>query len=544
MPVWVSVPLSSATPVAMAIRSLAISLNQFPDDVSELSDGAEVKVHVDFLSEDYHTQYRTSSLNSKGYPGDYYFEKGDERWTMFKCLHRHEKSTCKCCCPLYHIGQDEAVFKQNALPAYFWSVNGRSKLRPKTEGQGIMVSAVWDEFRGFGLPLTSEEVEKVNRARETSGIPLIKEGESPGLIFFQYGNAKGKQGYWDGAKFQVQCADFIDVIETLHPNMQILLEVDHSSGHLKEQSDGLTVSTMNVKWGGKSIAKRDTVIEEGCLGPDPPEINGIKLTIGATQHMIFEAGHPGPYFEKTASRADREMTEKEKVSALKKFERAQEQRKKSAERDGLQMEEEIDSQPSFIVKGFEGQNKGILQILYERGLYVEGMRGKQDQAKKEKLEMNLQADKILPPHLDAHAVLGGCPDFYYEKTALQFLVESRGHILLPSVVCTPETAGGGIEYGWGKLKFEQRKENNGAVKLESGLKFIERVRRLCMNKDVLPMTRIFKYQRRARDYIRMYLDLGEREGKSAPSHSVLERMRRKSKTHRNIMEIDRDFVRE
>ena len=65
-----------------------------------------------------------------------------------------------------------------------------------------------------------------------------------------------------------------------------------------------------------------------------------------------------------------------------------------------------------------------------------------------------------------------------------------------------------------------------------------------MNKDVLPMTRIFKYQRRARDYIRMYLDLCEREGKSAPSHSVLERMRRKSKTHRNIMEIDRDFVRE
>ena len=31
-------------------------------------------------------------------------------------------------------------------------------------------------------------------------------------------------------------------------------------------------------------------------------------------------------------------------------------------------------------------------------------------------------------------------------TSLQSVVESRGHILLPSVVCTPETAGGGIEY--------------------------------------------------------------------------------------------------
>ena len=43
------------------------------------------------------------------------------------------------------------------------------------------------------------------------------------------------------------------------------------------------------------------------------------------------------------------------------------------------------------------------------------------------------------------------------------------------------TAGGGIEYAWGKLKFEQRKENDGATKLESAIKFIERVRKLCKN---------------------------------------------------------------
>jgi hypothetical protein len=49
---------------------------------------------------------------------------------------------------------------------------------------------------------------------------------------------KGKQGYWDGVKFQEQCTDFMDVLEILYPDMQILLEVDHSSGHLKEQPDG------------------------------------------------------------------------------------------------------------------------------------------------------------------------------------------------------------------------------------------------------------------------------------------------------------------
>ena len=45
--------------------------------------------------------------------------------------------------------------------------------------------------------------------------------------------------------------------------MQILLEVDHSSGYLEEQSDGLMVNAMNIRWGGKGDAKRDTVIEEG-----------------------------------------------------------------------------------------------------------------------------------------------------------------------------------------------------------------------------------------------------------------------------------------
>ena len=61
-------------------------------------------------------------------------------------------------------------------------------------------------------------------------------------------------------------------------------------------------------------------------------------------------------------------------------------------------------------------------------------------------------------------------------------VEIRGQVLIPSVVCTPETAGGGIEYAWGKLKFQQRRENDMALKLESGVKFFERLERLCKNK--------------------------------------------------------------
>ena len=119
------------------------------------------------------------------------------------------------------------------------------------------------------------------------------------------------------------------------------------------------------------------------------------------------------------------------------------------------------------------------QILRERGLYKPKRHGRQTQSVKDKHELLGHHHKIVPPDLDAHAVLSSCPDFAFERTALQNVIETRGHILLHSVVCTPETAGGGIEYAWGKLKFEQsRQALNGATKLESGVKFIERVSRL------------------------------------------------------------------
>lgn len=104
------------------------------------------------------------------------------------------------------------------------------------------------------------------------------------------------------------------------------------------------------------------------------------------------------------------------------------------------------------------------------------MQGKQSKSTQEKFIMAGAAHKVLADEMNAHLVLSSCPDFQFERTALQNLVERRGHILLPSVVCTPETAGGGIEYAWGKLKFEQRRQNDSAVRLESGVKFVERVR--------------------------------------------------------------------
>ena len=170
------------------------------------------------------------------------------------------------------------------------------------------------------------------------------------------------------------------------------------------------------------------------------------------------------------------------------------------------------------------------------------MQGRQLRSVQEKFIVAGASHKILKDELNAHLALSSCPDFKFERTALQNVVEKRGHILLPSVVCTPETAGGGIEYAWGKLKFEQRRRNDVAVKLESGVKFADRVKELCTDIEILPLSRVWKFQRRARDYTRLYLAIAQRQGKSAPTHLEIETMRKKQRTHRNIMEVDRVFV--
>ena len=71
---------------------------------------------------------------------------------------------------------------------------------------GIMVIAVFDEWRGFGLPLTICQIlliknstgESVALAAGRASPRKVQEGDSPGLKFCHYGNGKRKEGYWYG----------------------------------------------------------------------------------------------------------------------------------------------------------------------------------------------------------------------------------------------------------------------------------------------------------------------------------------------------------
>jgi hypothetical protein len=53
-----------------------------------------------------------------------------------------------------------------------------------------------------------------------------------------------------------------------------------------------------------------------------------------------------------------------------------------------------------------------------------------------------------------------CTDFVDEVCALQEVIESEGHLLIFSPKCHPELAGNGIEFAWGKMKFNFRNKIN------------------------------------------------------------------------------------
>ena len=66
--------------------------------------------------------------------------------------------------PLIIFGQDEFIFKQYTFTKKAWvGPNGEKMLIPKDDGQGIMISAFQSHEFGFGLTLTKEQLDEINR---------------------------------------------------------------------------------------------------------------------------------------------------------------------------------------------------------------------------------------------------------------------------------------------------------------------------------------------------------------------------------------------
>ena len=146
------------------------------------------------------------------------------------------------------------------------------------------------------------------------------------------------------------------------------------------------------------------------------------------------------------------------------------------------------------------------------------------------------------PSLDAPLVLSQCFDFSNEIGALKDIVHARGHILLLSPKCHPELAGCGVEYSWGRSKTVFRREKNDLIAKHLHANILQ-----SLSPEALPISLIWRFERRTRDYRRMYKDLQIKMESGIVCaddvcYKFLETMRKTYKSHRNIEEIDRNFI--
>ena len=131
--------------------------------------------------------------------------------------------------PIVLLGHDECIFKQFQFTNKGWvSDEGVREILPKDEGLGVMISAFQSREFGFGMELTSEELQKVNEKRENEkyidkDAAVLKRGtddkqpltSSPFYVEFEYGAQK--EGYWTYEHFVLQCEDVADFAEVLFP---------------------------------------------------------------------------------------------------------------------------------------------------------------------------------------------------------------------------------------------------------------------------------------------------------------------------------------
>jgi hypothetical protein len=211
--------------------------------------------------------------------------------------------------PMVHVGQDEACYKAYLLPKEVWSIDAYFPIRPKEEGPSLMLSSFVGAPFFFGIPVQAWVIDKINNERLANtpsylnadaakevhkkrrackaaaaaynaeagdggtepgpagavGGPATQKPFLPKELLFEHegkkyyrspANAtlnvgKARDGYWDGSDFLLQTEDTLDVLEVLLPDHEILVEVDHSSGHDKFKQDGLNVNKMSAKFGGK-----------------------------------------------------------------------------------------------------------------------------------------------------------------------------------------------------------------------------------------------------------------------------------------------------
>ena len=125
-------------------------------------------------------------------------------------------------------------------------------------------------------------------------------------------------------------------------------------------------------------------------------------------------------------------------------------KKEAIQQRALEVGLPIQETKQKIVEGWEGKPKGLLQVLWERGLV--------DQNRLDKYTLNGQQDAfgVVDKRFSLKSLMANCLDFEEEETLLQTMGRAMGVSVDRTPKCHCELAGEGIEYSWGCAKNSYR----------------------------------------------------------------------------------------
>jgi hypothetical protein len=320
----------------------------------------------------------------------------------------------------------------------------------------------------------------------------------------------------------LQLEDCTAVFKVLYRQFDIVYELDHSSGHDKEEVDGLTTTPSMLGWehGGKQRSMRGLELganNTGTVG------HGRCINLGEIQHMSFQIDDLPPVLKplcpKFPSPTGKTITRELSVPKMKACldtEKLNSDGKRQVLFERC-VEAGLPVKLTFPVMtpGYVGEPKGATHIAFKCGFFYASLKlpngkkvsfsgSKVQEAEAAKLNeaQEAVASTIIVDHrkkmkpkvkrdkeTSVPEILKRCEDFANETPQLEFIAHKYlGAFICLTPKCHPKIAGRGIEYAWGYAKLRFRRGINDAVAshLEENVK-------AALSREVLTINRIRKF---------------------------------------------------
>jgi hypothetical protein len=478
--------------------------------------------------------------------------------------------------PMIMLGQDECIFKQFNLTNKSWSdPEGTRALLPKDDGQGVMISAFVSREFGFGMKLTSSQLDEINRERSKEenkyysdkDAAFVRNGSeikpkltsSPFVHQFEYGN--NLDGYWTYDCMILQLEDCIDCLKVLYPSFQFCFLFDHSNGHDQMQPNGLNARRVNKNFRGKQPIMCDSVITDpSCFGEYHD--NTYNLQLNDSQKMNFTADDTGPFYlnetERLAQKYDtdtgkvckRPILKERLVEMLKEMKMINPKgNMKKIQQQCVALDLPVECTEKIIREGWVGKPKGAFQILYKRG-WINPSKPR-DYTEKGKMD---EMGNIIE-NSSINLLMMKQTDFASELTLLQYHGNRLGVIIDCTPKCHPELAGEGIEYIWALAKLYYRHKPLSQKRSKDSFRGLVNY---CLSQNKLDVRSVQKSARRACEYMMLYKSytavVQDEESASGWNHNgcnkkvvhfnyeMIEKAIKTYKSHRNAKDFDVKFV--